>query len=456
MRRGVGYVRVSRVGGRGGESFISPELQRERITLAASGNDVEIVQWFEDLDHSGGKWERPGFQAALETVERGDAQVVVVARLTRFARSVLDTHRALARLEDAGGALLAADVNVDVSTSTGRLIRGVLATLAEFELDVARENWNAAKLSAVSRGIKIAARAPFGYRFDESHRLEPDPDTAQLIPLLFERRASGSSRRELVRFIHEQTGTWVRDGTVGDIIRNRSYRGEVRYGDLLKEDAHPALVNEDLWQRAQATNVVRRPTGEGTLLAGVLVCAGCGRRMIATTGSLRADGTRRLMYRCQKISRDGPCPSAAAVIRERADEHITALFLAWAEANDTPFDLDDAADTALAAALEELRHAQAELGAYIAAVQAVVAPAAFRTGAEERQRAVDEAAAAVTQARVARAGVSVRATVRGEWPALSEQDRRRLIAAAIEKVVVHRASSRRRVDIAERCEVVWR
>jgi DNA invertase Pin-like site-specific DNA recombinase len=63
-----GYIRVSRVGGRGGESFISPEVQRQRIAAWADANGVEIVQWWEELDVSGAKRERPMFQQALGAV----------------------------------------------------------------------------------------------------------------------------------------------------------------------------------------------------------------------------------------------------------------------------------------------------------------------------------------------------------------------------------------------------
>lgn len=59
-----GYIRVSRVGGRSGESFISPEVQREQIERFAALRGVQIGAWHEDLDQTGGKLTRP---------RRGDA-----------------------------------------------------------------------------------------------------------------------------------------------------------------------------------------------------------------------------------------------------------------------------------------------------------------------------------------------------------------------------------------------
>ena len=85
-----GYIRVSRRAGREGESFISPEVQRKKIEDWAQLHGVEIVQWWEEIDQSGAKLERPLFQQALARCERGETGGIVVARLDRFARSAVD------------------------------------------------------------------------------------------------------------------------------------------------------------------------------------------------------------------------------------------------------------------------------------------------------------------------------------------------------------------------------
>ncbi len=61
-----GYIRVSRVGGREGEGYISPDVQRESIEAYASELGGSIAAWHDDQDFSGGNTERPGFQAMLD------------------------------------------------------------------------------------------------------------------------------------------------------------------------------------------------------------------------------------------------------------------------------------------------------------------------------------------------------------------------------------------------------
>jgi site-specific DNA recombinase len=153
----IGYVRVSRVAGREGDSFISPAIQRERIEAHAKAHGHEVVAWETDLDQPGSRYQRPGFQRALEAVERRQAEGVIVAKLDRFARSVAGAAQALTRLEASDGVLVAVDLGLDTSNPAGRLMRNVLMALAEFELDRIRESWQSAREHAIGRGIHRSA-----------------------------------------------------------------------------------------------------------------------------------------------------------------------------------------------------------------------------------------------------------------------------------------------------------
>src|SRR4051794_14104706 len=117
----IGYVRVSRVAGREGESFQSPAVQRERVEAYVRASGHTLLDVFEELDKSGGDSTRPRFQEAIEAVERGEADGIVVARLDRFARSLGDAIHALRRIEGVGGQLIVQDLGLDATTTHGRL-----------------------------------------------------------------------------------------------------------------------------------------------------------------------------------------------------------------------------------------------------------------------------------------------------------------------------------------------
>jgi resolvase-like protein len=85
-----GYVRVSQVGRRSDERFISPVVQREQIERWAQLHGALVGHIFVELDESGGRSDRPLLMQAVERVERGESDGLVVAYLSRFGRSHLD------------------------------------------------------------------------------------------------------------------------------------------------------------------------------------------------------------------------------------------------------------------------------------------------------------------------------------------------------------------------------
>src|SRR6266545_482699 len=176
-----GYIRVSRRGGREGESFISPEVQRKKIADWAGLHEVVIVQWWEEIDQSGARLERPMFQEALARCERGETGGIVVARLDRFARSAVDALGSIRRLNEAGGRLVSVEDNFDGSTPMGRFAIGILTLIAELELERIKENWTAAVSAAVGRGVHISRYTPTGYRRDEDERLLRDEPAASVV-----------------------------------------------------------------------------------------------------------------------------------------------------------------------------------------------------------------------------------------------------------------------------------
>jgi site-specific DNA recombinase len=133
QRTADGYIRVSRRAGREGESFISPETQRKKIADWAKLHEVEIVEWWEEIDQSGAKLERPMFQQALARCEAGETGGIVVAKLDRFARSAVDALGAIRRPNEAGARLVSVEDNFDGSTPMGRFAIGILTLIAELE-----------------------------------------------------------------------------------------------------------------------------------------------------------------------------------------------------------------------------------------------------------------------------------------------------------------------------------
>lgn len=322
-----GYIRVSQVKGRKGDRFISPSVQREQIEAWTSSHRATLGEVFEELDQSGGRADRPLLIAAIERIERGESDGLVVAKLDRFGRSLIDGLRALARIEAAGGTFVSVQDGIDISTPTGRLVSRILFAIGEWELERMRINWDNARGRAVERGVYICRRAPPGYLKDKEGRLRIDPRIAPIIREVFERRLRNQSLDEIADFLNDseletEAGGRFQAPGIHKMLSNCAYRGEARSGVYRNLHAHEAIIDAASWQTAQGKPRARRAKVEA-LLIGLVRCAGCGRVMTAA----RPQGRRSKyhVYRC--YGHKYGCPEPAAISGEELDPLIEEYLL---------------------------------------------------------------------------------------------------------------------------------
>jgi site-specific DNA recombinase len=448
----LGYVRVSQVKGREGDSFISPNVQRERIAAQAKAGGHTIIEWVDDLDEPGSRYARPGFQRALSMVESKETDGIVVARLDRFSRSVADAAKALERLEAAGGVLLAADLGMDTSTPSGKLMRNVLVALAEFELERIRDSWRDATAKAIGRGVYISGKVPVGYTRGDDGRLVLETREAEAVRSVFLARAAGTSWGAICERLDmqlPQSGSWTPQ-RLQWIVRNRAYLGEARQGDVVNIDAHEPLVSRVEFEAAQGNGKRREWRGEPRLLSGLVRCASCGY-------ALRRDYSRRdfARYSCGARKARGVCEHPVTIGADRLDAYVTDTFLA--RLADEPVVLEGSPiEDSLVEAVGALEQAEAELAAFRSTnLVTVLGEAAFTAGITERARAVTHASGRVAELR-RRETAPASADVLEEWGSLATSERRSVIAAALQAVLVAPAQSRgSRRPVDERVSLVW-
>lgn len=178
----VGYVRVS---------TIAQTLEQQNAALAAAG----VTKTFSDT-MSGARDDRPGLAALLDYVRQGDT--VVVWKLDRLGRNTLHILETVKALTDRGVTLISTTDGIDSSTAAGRMMIGVLGSLAEYERELVKER------TALKRAISLANGTKFGRRkkvLDASHiatarRMKDDGHTARDIA-----KYLGVSRATFYRYL---------------------------------------------------------------------------------------------------------------------------------------------------------------------------------------------------------------------------------------------------------------
>jgi len=275
----------------------SLEAQAERLgAYVKSQPDWELTRRFTD-QASGASTERPGLKRALAEARAGRFDLLLVYRVDRFSRSVRGLAQLLEDLDEAGVAFRSATEPFDTTTAAGRMMVQMLAVFAEFERATIVDRVIAGMERKAARGGWCGGSRPFGYDVDpQTGYLTPAPTEAPLVPVLFDRYAHGREGARALAVWLNEAGHRTKAGrpwshtAVLTVLRNPVYVGKVLFRDALHDGPHPHLVDEQLFGRVQALLTERgedwskRASATSPfLLAGLVVCARCGKHFVGTS-----------------------------------------------------------------------------------------------------------------------------------------------------------------------------
>jgi site-specific DNA recombinase len=367
----VGYIRVSRKGGRDGETYLSPTLQREAIERWAEYEGERIVAWFTDEDQSGKASSRPGLDAAREMILAGEAGGLVAWKIDRFSRNTRQGLNDLELFDKAGARLAFVVERLDTDTPHGKLVYTIMLAMAEAYLDGITAGWLSAQEKAFGRGAYIGP-TPEGYLRVTDRRekaggvfvydpelpagsLVIDPETGELITRAFEIAAQDgldAARRYLAEVFPERR--WETTDA-RRLLSNRAYLGEVILDTderdandkrvRLTRVAHDPLTDPETFALAATEPRARRSNGDYPL-SGIALCGVCGEAM---TGGLQSFKDREATYRRYRCSSKS-C-ARASISADKLEDHVRQVIAA---ALDTPGFADTLSPDGLDAAREEL------------------------------------------------------------------------------------------------------
>lgn len=445
-------VRSSHLGGRGGETFHADKEQVADIERYAATHGAQVVFMEPELSVSGGLpiEKRPSLCTAIEGVERGQFNGIVVAYLSRLSRSRSGIE-IWERVEAAGGHVHCAAENLDTSTPSGRFVRDIHLANAVREREEHAERHAKRRRKTVEAGIWRVRQVPRGLAFagpaDEEGRYRGRArrlihgDDAPVVRQAFLDRRAGTPIVTIADRL-KMTPSGVRQ-----LLSNRIYLGELRDGENVNPGAVEPLIDPDTFDAVQVS--IPRPgrtVGSGpALLAGLARCAGCGHVM-------SRQKTKSVVYSCHSRHSGGRCPAPAAITAALLDVHVEAIALAELERlriSTTERGDIDAARQALAAA-------ERELAAYLEAVSAAdIGAEAFGAGARRRRDAADGAREQLRRQLATQDVLPGESRGADAWQELDGHGRNALLRALLEMVIVTRAGGRgARTPVAARVSVI--
>ena len=187
----IAYLRVST--DKQADKGISLEAQQDKAKAYASLYDLDLVEVIIDAGESAKTLERPGLQRALSMLKTGQADALLVVKLDRLTRSVVDLGKLIETYFAPGkAALLSVSEQIDTRSAAGRLVLNILASVSQWERETIAERTRDAMRHKQSQGEYIGGGAPYGFELVDGE-LVADTFEQDVIQQARELRESGLS-----------------------------------------------------------------------------------------------------------------------------------------------------------------------------------------------------------------------------------------------------------------------
>lgn len=338
-QRVIAYVRVST--DMQAESGLSLEAQRQKIHAWVQLTGAQLVRIEEDGGESAKSLERPALQRALASLRAGEADTLLVIKLDRLTRSVMDLLGLVREyFQDGGSDLVSISENIDTHSASGRLILKILASVAEWEREAIGERVLAAMRVSAEQGL-TTGRLPLGYSSvggkDDgkgstiNKTVAIDPEAARTVRQIFRSRAKGTSLPDLAR----AHGLSV--SSVHTILKNVAYTGEWSWGGETTTRPDLTIISPELWSAVRAHDRANHPArlasqrpqrfGRGNpryVLTGLVRCRECGGRLVVTGGKRRPGGAALNYLTCDVAKRRLGCSARELLRVDRATTAVLA------------------------------------------------------------------------------------------------------------------------------------
>jgi site-specific DNA recombinase len=289
--------------------FNTLDAQREACAAYIQSQRSEgwlcLEEKYDDGGFSGGNMERPAMARLLADIQAGQVDCVVVYKVDRLSRSLLDFARLMDVFDRHNVSFVSVTQQFNTATSMGRLVLNVLLSFAQFEREIISERTSDKMCAARRKGKWLGGPPILGYDVDrEKHRLVVNPEEAEMVRELFalylqhhsmlkvakEANRRGWSTKSYVtkKGVHKGAGRFDK-AKLQRILTNVTYTGKIAHKGQIYAAEHKAIIDRKIFDQVQAI-IATNGNGSGkttrnkhgALLKGLLYCSSCGAAMAHT------------------------------------------------------------------------------------------------------------------------------------------------------------------------------
>ncbi len=256
-----------------------------------------LPEHYDDGGFSGGNLKRPALQQLLKDVEQGKVDMIVVYKIDRLTRSLLDFAQLVKILEQHNCSFVSVTQHFNTCDSMGKLTLNILLSFAQFERELGAERVRDKIAASRKKGMWTGGSVPLGYTLKDK-KLIIEPAEAEIVRFIFEdyirTRSEVHTTQHVIDRGYKPKERKNKDGTlknkevfnhamVNNILNNPIYLGKMPYKGELYEGQHEAIIDQEIWDRIKSFKTENlgnafRPSRviRNSLLKGLLECECCG------------------------------------------------------------------------------------------------------------------------------------------------------------------------------------
>ena len=301
------------------QDFNSLDAQREAAEAFIRSQQGEgwraLPEHFDDAGYTGGNMERPALKRLLSLIEARKIDCVVVYKVDRLSRSLLDFAKMMELFDQQGVSFVSVTQQFNTTSSLGRLTLNILLSFAQFERELISERTRDKMSAARRKGKWVGGLPVLGYDVDPNGgKLRVNAEEADRVRAIFELYLEHTSLLAVVQELEKRglhMKSWTkRDGVIREgkpftksalhrLLTNVIYVGKVDHKGTIYRGEHNRIVDQTVWDQVQkhlrragpAGTSIRTPSG--ALLQRLLFCVPCGSAM---THSYTARHSKRYRY----------------------------------------------------------------------------------------------------------------------------------------------------------------
>ena len=301
------YTRVS-TDNQTEKEFSSCESQQEKIkSFIRSQNNWKVFKVYSDAGYTGANTNRPALQKLLRDIKEKKIDIILAYKIDRLTRSPKDFYQLIEFFEQYNVSFISITERFDTSTPSGRLLRNIMLTFAQFERELASERTKDKMIERAKKGMWNGGITPFGYK-KENKKLIIDKKESKTITFIYKTYITTGSLAKTYnklkqRNIKNRQGKGFTKSNLGYILRNIVYTGKIKYAGKIYQGIHQPIISEKVFELAQKIHKRKKRKFrlyKNFLFGGLINCAECSSKMTPCFTNKRSKGKfkRYYYYRC--------------------------------------------------------------------------------------------------------------------------------------------------------------